>query len=126
MTNKNLRLAIRQLRKNSTYTYINVLGLAIGVAASLLLFRIVQYEWSFNRQFPESGRIARIVTQETDPSNDFTSSACIPIPAMQAMEQSVPQFEQFARVREIWPTLAVPDASGGLSQKKFAVSGNGS
>ena len=41
--------AIRNLRKHKGHTLINVLGLAIGMAASLLIFLYVQKELSFDR-----------------------------------------------------------------------------
>ena len=37
-------LALRHLSKNRTYAAINILGLATGVAACLLIFRLVRYE----------------------------------------------------------------------------------
>jgi len=116
-----IKLALRQFAQNRSFTALNIFGLSVGIAACLLLFRIVHFEWSFNRQFPHHDRIARIISVETDPSGQVERSSCIPIPAMGAMAQSVPSFELFSRVREIWPTLAVPDASGGLSEKKFQV-----
>lgn len=48
MFQTHLLLALRTLRKNRVYAAINILGLAIGVAACLLLFRLVHYELSFN------------------------------------------------------------------------------
>jgi len=125
MLRNNIQLALRHLAKNRTFAAINIFGLAIGVAASLLLFHMVKYEHSFNTGFANSERIGRIVTTEVDPSGGKEQSAGIPIPAMTVMASTVPQFELFSRVREAWPTLAVPDANGNVSQKKFAVKSDG-
>jgi len=37
------QLALRHLAKNRTYAAINIIGLAIGIAAVLLIFRMVHY-----------------------------------------------------------------------------------
>lgn len=120
MIAENIKIALRSLSKNRSYTAINVIGLATGIAACLLIFRMVWYELGFNKNFKNYGRIVRVVTTERDPSGEEEFSACIPIPAMTAMQQTVPQFEQFARIREIWPTLTVPNPAGGPALKKFA------
>lgn len=114
-----LKLALRNLSKNWLYSAINMLGLGVGIAACLLIFRLVNYELSFNKCYPNYDRIVRIVTatQSAAEGQGFTTG--IPIPAMDAMQQAVTQFEHFARIREAWPTIAVPDAAGGAATRKF-------
>ncbi|MCK6690521.1 MAG: ABC transporter permease, partial [Thermoanaerobaculia bacterium] len=112
------KFMLRAVARNKVYSGINILGLAVGVAAVLLIFRIVHYELGFNKNFKNYDRIARVITRESGPEEDALS-ACIPIPAMNAMQQAVPQFEQLCRVREIWPIIAVPNPGGGTPLKKF-------
>ena len=52
--------AWRVLTRNRVYTLINVLGLALGICACLVIWVIVRYEFSFDRGHPESARIYRI------------------------------------------------------------------
>ncbi|MEE1944815.1 ABC transporter permease [Pedobacter sp. KR3-3] len=52
----NLKIALRNLWKNKGYTLINVGGLAIGLASCMLLLIYVAYEWSFDRQAPNSDK----------------------------------------------------------------------
>lgn len=113
-----LKFMLRSLARNKVYSAINILGLAVGIAAVLLIFRIVHYELGFNKNFKNYDRIARVITRESGPEEDGIS-ACIPIPAMSAMQQAVPQFEQLCRVREIWPIIAAPNPGGGPPLKKF-------
>jgi putative ABC transport system permease protein len=120
MLSNNFKLALRKLRSQKAYTLLNVLGLAVGIAAVLLIYRIVQYELSFNKNFKNYDRIVRVVTQETTREGVHESSVCIPIPAMEAIRNSVPQFEQVCRVREAWPNIIVPNPDGGPPAKKFA------
>ena len=43
-----LKIALRNIRKHKVYSFINIAGLAIGIAACLLLFLWVQDELSSN------------------------------------------------------------------------------
>lgn len=52
----NLRIALRNLWKHKGYTLINIGGLAIGLASCMLLLIYVAYEWSFDRQAPNSDK----------------------------------------------------------------------
>ncbi|XHR97182.1 helix-turn-helix domain-containing protein [Mucilaginibacter sp. UC70_90] len=56
------KIALRNLIRNKSYATINITGLAIGIAACLLIFLIVQYETSFDSFHPNKDRIYRIVT----------------------------------------------------------------
>ncbi|MCW5924637.1 MAG: ABC transporter permease [Saprospiraceae bacterium] len=114
-----LKLALRNLSNNRLYSAINILGLAVGIAACLLIFRIVHYELSFNKHFRHYDRIVRVVTEVHSPTEGTGYTTGIPIPAMDAIQTTVPQFEQYARIKEIWPTITVPDATGGTTTRKF-------
>lgn len=53
--------ALRNLRKHKGHTLINILGLAIGMAASLLIFLYVQREMSFDQFHTKANRIQRVL-----------------------------------------------------------------
>ena len=53
-------VGIRALAKSRTYALINILGLAIGMAACLMILLYVRYEFSYDRWIPESGRIYQV------------------------------------------------------------------
>ena len=119
MLTNNLKLAFRQLSKHRTYALLNVLGLAIGIAASLLIYRILRYELSFNHNFEQHERIVRFYTQVTGGENGLQRGRGLPLPAMEAIANKVPTFEYTTRLREDWPTITVPDPSGGAPLKKI-------
>ena len=45
-------VAIRALAKNRTYSIINIAGLAIGIAACIMILLYIRYEESFDKWLP--------------------------------------------------------------------------
>ncbi|HOY07588.1 MAG TPA: ABC transporter permease [Saprospiraceae bacterium] len=54
-----LKIALRNLSKNRLYTLLNISGLAIGVAACLLILLYVGHELMYDRWNPQADRIVR-------------------------------------------------------------------
>ncbi len=52
-----LTVGLMALVKNRTYAFINIFGLAIGIAACLLILLYVRYETSYDNWLPDSDRI---------------------------------------------------------------------
>ncbi|MEQ1744466.1 MAG: ABC transporter permease [Saprospiraceae bacterium] len=116
-----LNILFRSLSRSPLYTGINLFGLTVGIAAALLIFRMVRYEYSFNKNFSNYDRIVRVVSVVTLPTGETEPNTCTPVPAMDAIEASTPQFEVVSRIREFWGTLALPDPNGGSTPlKKFS------
>jgi putative ABC transport system permease protein len=65
-----LNVAIRNILRSKIFTVINVLGLAIGISASLVIFLIVQYQYSFDRFEKGQDRIFRVVSEYKEQDND--------------------------------------------------------
>ncbi len=55
-----LKIALRNIRKEKTYSLINILGLATGMAATLLILLYVQEELSYDGYHENSDRIYRV------------------------------------------------------------------
>jgi predicted permease len=56
-------IAVRTLLKNKVLTSINVLGLAIGISASLVIYLLVNYHFSFDHFEKDGNRIYRVVSK---------------------------------------------------------------
>jgi putative ABC transport system permease protein len=52
--------SLRYFKRNRQYTVINVTGLSIGIAASLMLLYVVRHELAYDRFHPDFDRIYRI------------------------------------------------------------------
>lgn len=54
------KIALRNLRKNPGYSFINIFGLALGMGVSILILLYVQYELSYDTYHENSDRIVRV------------------------------------------------------------------
>jgi len=80
-----LRIAWRNSRKNNVSTVINVLGLAIGVSACLIIYLIAGYDLRFDTFHPGKERIYRAVMDLDDFSGGKFHLPEIPYPAARAI-----------------------------------------
>lgn len=58
-----IKTTLRYLWRQRLFTMLNVLGLAIGISASWVIYRIVAYEFSFDKKQPESEQIFQVVSR---------------------------------------------------------------
>ena len=79
MFQNQLKLAWRNLRKNKSYTLINILGLSSGIASAILIFTLVSYQLSFDRFHPNAGRIYRVVTIFHQENTEYQSGVPQPL-----------------------------------------------
>ncbi|RJG08382.1 FtsX-like permease family protein [Massilia cavernae] len=57
MTLKDFRIGWRTLVQEPAYSLVVILGLGVGLAASLLLFGFVHYSWQYNAQVPDASNV---------------------------------------------------------------------
>ena len=57
-----LTVCLRALAKNRAYTAINIVGLALGLAACVLILLYVRYETSYDAALPDADRIFQLQT----------------------------------------------------------------
>ncbi|MEP7165569.1 MAG: ABC transporter permease, partial [Ferruginibacter sp.] len=84
------KTALRNLARHKAFSLINITGLAIGVASSLLLFTVVKYELSYDKFQQGYSQIYHVVTSnKTADKLEYTSG--IPFPALEALRIDFPQ-----------------------------------
>lgn len=67
-------IAIRTLWKNKVFSVINVLGLAIGISASLVIFLLVNYHFNFDKFEKDNNRIYRVVSNFSFSGEEYHNS----------------------------------------------------
>jgi putative ABC transport system permease protein len=63
MFENHLRIALRNLRRHKGYAFVNIAGLAVGMACCLLILLFVRDERSYDRFHAEADRIYRLVRE---------------------------------------------------------------
>ena len=67
-------VAFRSFRNHKLFSIINVVGLAIGISASLVIFLIVQYDFSFDKFHKDPSFIYRVVSDFNFSGETFHNS----------------------------------------------------
>ncbi|HEX7016485.1 MAG TPA: ABC transporter permease [Cyclobacteriaceae bacterium] len=80
-----LLVALRNLRKNAFYSFINIAGLSLGIACSILIILWVADETSFDKFHPKADRLYQVwVNAYYDGQIDSWNA--VPIPTAEAMK----------------------------------------
>lgn len=107
-----LKIALRQLWRNRLYTGLNVMGLAIGLSACWIIYRLVSYEFAFDQHHADRDRIYRVITQ-FNRDGQPSSFAGVPLPMVAAIQTQVPGVERVVPLREQWTSYVyVPQSTG--------------
>lgn len=85
-----ITVALRNLLRQKRYAFINIFGLALGIACCLLIFLLVQEEWSYDRYHIQKDHIYRVVVREHRTDGEIKFSVLQPFELAQAFEQSMP------------------------------------
>ena len=79
--------ALRSFWRNKVFSFINVLGLAVGISASLVIFLIVHHEFSFESFQKDKDKVYRVVSDMHFPDQEFKNSG-VPLPLPPELNQS--------------------------------------
>jgi putative ABC transport system permease protein len=92
-----LKIAWRNLLKNKSFSFINILGLAIGIAACMIIFIYVNNELTFDQYNVKADRIARVTAIMNTPESDVLF-ASMPAPLAGALKRDCPEVESTVRL----------------------------
>lgn len=93
-----LKTALRSLRKNRAFTAINILGLALGFTASMLIVFYVADELSYDRYNTKADRIYRVNEDLKLGGNKVQYAVCMP-PLAQTLKTDFPDVENTVRLK---------------------------
>ena len=91
-----LKIALRSLLRNKVYSFINILGLAIGVSACLVIFLLVSFELSFDNFHPDRERIYRITSGFKNPDGSAYYNAGLSAPMPSVIRQELTGIESLS------------------------------
>src|SRR5687768_11733798 len=91
-----LKIAMRNILKDKTYSLINIVGLTIGITCSLFLLMYILDELSYDRYHKNANNIYRIVSNIKEPDNAFTW-AVAQIPLADELREKYPEVKNTVR-----------------------------
>ncbi len=113
------RIALRNFWRNKTFSTINILGLSIGISASLVIFLLVWHDLNFDKFEPSRDRIYRVVGQSTENGKTGFQSV-VPVPMAAVIQKEIAGIELVAPIHTMDPnpnedptkmTIPFPDAA---------------
>jgi putative ABC transport system permease protein len=105
------KTTFRRLWRHKLFTFLNIIGLAIGIAASWLIFRIADYELSYDTDLPDIENTYRLITHVRQNATETTYGGISP-PIYQAIQDEVTGVERAVPVFVQWhATVEVPKES---------------
>ena len=108
-----LKIALRNLQRHKGYSFINIAGLAVGIACCALILLYVRHELSYDRAYEKADRIYRIVSEERS-EDGVWMGARSPVPLGPALKETYPEAEDFIRFwRAFQPVLRYDDKAFG-------------
>ena len=110
------KIAFRNLKHHKAYTFINVIGLSLGIACGILIFSLISYHLSFDNFHANKERLYRVVTDfNYEASSEHTQG--VPQPFGEAFRNDYSFTEKVARVMTF--SKALISLSGKEESKKF-------
>src|ERR1700712_2360984 len=94
-----IKTAYRSLKKNKGFTALNILGLALGLAACLLIMLYVVDELSYDRYNTKADRIYR-VNEDLKLGNNNVNYAIAMAPLAQTLKTDFPEVEDAVRLKQ--------------------------
>ncbi|MBL7804188.1 MAG: ABC transporter permease [Saprospiraceae bacterium] len=92
------KLAGRSLMKSPLFAGLNILGLALGLTVSLLLFLHVRQEWSFDRYHRQAQHIFRVALDTRAYDEDEQQLTAAPNAVAPALREHIPAVTRAARI----------------------------
>jgi putative ABC transport system permease protein len=118
-----LKLAFRSLWKQKVYSFINLFGLAIGIAICLLILLFIQSELGYDHFHEKSDRIFRVVADRIYPGR-VAAYTQTPASVGAAFQHEFPEIEESTRAFDEGQVKVKAGAQSFVEKGAFAVDSN--
>ncbi|MDZ7648664.1 MAG: ABC transporter permease [Cytophagales bacterium] len=93
-----LKFSLRNMRRHSVFTFINITGLVAGIAVCLLMLNYVEFEKSYDKFFPRSMDIVRVgYSRFIDNELQYSKAQIFPAVG-ETLKATIPTVENYARM----------------------------
>lgn len=111
------KIAFRSFWKHKVFTLINIIGLSIGISAALVIYLIVQHDFSFDKFEKDNNRIYRVVTHY-DLLGQKGQTGAVAAPLAEAISGHVTGIEEIAPLHLLKPDVSIDAGNKSLMQFK--------
>lgn len=116
--------ALRNLGRNKIFSLINIAGLAIGISSALVIYLIVQFEFSFEKFRKDKDRIYRVVTDMTFPGGSLFKNSGVPMPMPKAVRTDLTGIETASHFVTTYTVKVDIPVAGSQSPAEFKKQGD--
>lgn len=119
-----LKIATRYLIKNKLYSFINIFGLAIGIASFVLIMSYVNYEYSYDT-FEGSENVQRVYMDYTEEGVFVPGDAQTYNLSGPTLKETFPEIKEFVRLSHItdvtfrYNNLLINNEKGALADPSY-------
>ncbi|MEP7323717.1 MAG: ABC transporter permease [Saprospiraceae bacterium] len=119
-------IAWRNLVRNKAFTAINILGLALGISACLIIYLITSFELSYDCFHPDKERIYRAVSTMQKQNGDKQYASRVPNPVAATIKKEFTGVEAVTIFHNFYTKVAIPGVDGEIKKFDAAKFGTGS
>jgi putative ABC transport system permease protein len=112
------KIALRNLLRHRKHALLNVLGLAVALAACIVIFLVLQFELSFDKHLKGYDSVYQVITKDTDANGDNWSSG-VPFPVAKFLRQDFPQYQFGQLMANFGSQVTAKNIDGAANGKKF-------
>lgn len=91
------KVAWRNMKKSKAYSFINIFGLAAGLACCMLISVYLRYEWNYDSYQPDVKNMYEIATTFTRQGQTFKLAAT-PAPMAKTLQHDFPEVSEATRI----------------------------
>ncbi|MGC3947662.1 MAG: ABC transporter permease [Chryseolinea sp.] len=96
-----INVAIRNILKHKFFSFINIIGMTIGISACLLIVIYISNELSYDRFHTDADRIYQVALHGRIAGQEINTSTTCP-PMAQALVSDIPEVEAATRLRALY------------------------
>lgn len=111
------KTAFRNLLRHRKHALLNILGLAVAMAACIIVFLVIQYETGYDKHLQGYNNIYQVVTKDKDADGEHFTNG-VPFPTIKHLRNDHPQY-QFAELMQNYGVQVTVKAGNGADNKKF-------
>src|SRR6187402_295526 len=121
-----LKTAVRNLWKHKTFSFINIIGLTIGLTSFLLVGMYIFDELTFDRAHKNADNIYRVVETNTSSEGKSTKRSGTGFQVGARAKTSLPEIQDVARISTFWrPDIRTADNKENIFHEDYITANPG-